>query len=98
MNVKVNDEYIEAMGDYLKKGYELMNDFLFEYCKIMCDVLNDGIAEGETHKALSEFIKQVEISGEREESYVVSAGVTYHTYCDEFISEIAKADHGLYGS
>lgn len=98
MNIKINDDYIENMGDFLKDGYELMNDFMSEYCEIMYDVLNHGIAEGETHKALSEFIKQVETTGEREKGYVVSTGAAYHTYCDEFISEITKADHGLYGS
>lgn len=98
MNLKINDDYVTEIGEYLRNGYEDMKEFVDQYCAIMYELSEKGIIEGETHEAIIEFADQVQAFSDYKDSSMMSMGSKYHTYCNEFIREIKKADRGLYGS
>ena len=54
--LKIDDDYITEMGNYFnEKGIELQG-YVDKYIKILDNIRTDAIVEGDTAKALDEFI------------------------------------------
>ena len=84
MDVCVDDEYMEQMGEYLKKEAYELDEMIWSYIRIVRQVCEDGISEGETSKALN--------SGG-----VDTTGDQLKRYCTNYVSRIDDADKDLYG-
>ena len=87
MDVCVDDEYMEQMGEYLKKEAYELDEMIWSYIRIVRQVCEDGISEGETSKALEEFLEQA----------VDTTGDQLKRYCTNYVSRIDDADKDLYG-
>jgi len=89
-NLYVDDEEFLGRGGELASHRNFFSEVLEEYIKIV-DYLCDNI-EGETARA----IKELANSLRSVPSKIVSQGIYYQYDCEQFISEIDKADSFLY--
>lgn len=96
MNLIVEDEYITGVGSFYEKQYEKYDDYMNQYIKILGEIAKEGIVSGQTHDALVEFQKQVATQSGAKNSSAKSFGKKYNTFCEEFISDLDKADGDLY--
>mgnify|MGYP001625533962 CR=1 FL=1 len=98
MNVCVDDEYMEQMGEYLKnEAYEL-DKMIWSYIRILRQVCEDGISEGETSKALEEFLEQARsLVGVDNSGGVDTMGDQLKRFCTGYVNKIDDADKNLYG-
>lgn len=91
MDLMVCDEYMDELGAYLDKEFEILSDAVDEYIAILRAVSTEGIAEGKTAQALKAFTEQAEaLKGMKE--HIGAPG----RYCREFKSSISKASEKLY--
>lgn len=91
MDLIIEDEYIEQMGEYLLREAEDIESKINQYIAILDEVCAGGIMEGETSKALAEFREQV--AGLRG---IADNGLAAKRYCLNYIDRIDDADRELY--
>lgn len=91
MDVIIEDEYIEQMGEYLSKEAEDIEEKIIQYIAILNGICTKGITKGETAKALAEFKEQAEVL-----KGIAEYGHTARRYCINYISRVDEADGDLY--
>ncbi|MCF2681966.1 hypothetical protein [Faecalicatena contorta] len=91
MDLIIEDEYVNEVGNYLKVEAEDIEKKLKEYISILKGVCEEGIVEGKTAEALKEFVSQAEAM-----KGIAECGRAANTYCKNFISRIDEADEDLY--
>lgn len=98
MDVCVDDEYMQQMGEYLKnEAYEL-DEMIWSYIRIVRAVCEEGISEGETSKALEEFLEQARsLVGVDNSGGVDTMGDQLRRSCITYVNKIDDADQDLYG-
>lgn len=96
MDLIVEDEYVVELADYIKKQCELIGEFIGEYIKILKEVVECGICEGDTAAALEEFIQQVKTNTAVSYSSYTQLGIKTKRLGSDFVSEIDLADGDLY--
>lgn len=97
MDLIVDDDYINNIVDnYLKDQCSYIENFIEQYVSILQEVLDCGICEGKTAKALEEFKKQVESTTEVSSSSYNEMWEKISRYGKDFIEEIDVADGDLY--
>lgn len=98
MDVCEDDEYMEQMGEYLKKEAYELDEMIWSYIRIVRQVCEDGISEGETSKALEEFLEQARsLAGVDNSGGVDTMGDQLRRSCINYVSSIDDADQDLYG-
>ncbi len=91
MDLIVEDEYIEAMGTYLKKEGEDIEEKLNQYIAILRGISEEGIVQGKTSEALAEFADQAQLLRQMK-----TCGQTANHCCRNYITRVDKADRDLY--
>ena len=91
MDLIIEDEYVQQMGEYLCEEAQFIHKLLREYITILKNVCEDGITEGKTARALAEFVSQAEqIKG------IDEIGNAAKRFCKNYINQIDSADGDLY--
>lgn len=96
MNLVVEDDFIKNIGSYIKDQGEYLSEIIKKYIRIMKNVKDKGLIKGKTADALEEFIIQVESNANSKSATSEILGQQTARYCSTFITEIDKADKGLY--
>lgn len=91
----VEDEVYGALQEFYVKEYQNIHSVIREYIKIMENVAENGIMEGDTAEALAEFNRQLKMELDSEIS-VSKKGKVAKRYCMNFVKKIDKRDKKLY--
>ena len=96
MSLVVDDTYVEAVRQYGQARCDEMDEVLRSYKKIMNNVLETGIMEGETAKAIKTLIEEVELSAGTEDIKLSDFSANIDRLCVNFKERIDKEDKNLY--
>lgn len=96
MSLVVDDTYIETVRQYGKDRCDEMNEVLRHYKIIMNEVIETGIMEGETAKAIKTLIEEVELSAGTEDIKLSDFSANIDRLCVNFKERIDEEDKNLY--
>ncbi len=94
--VIVDDYYNEKVSAFAEEKAELLDDIIRQYVWVLEDVIENGIVEGKTSKALKEFKQQVVSNTGKNSSTASLIGIEAKRYCENFIMKVNKDDKDLY--
>lgn len=91
-DIRIDDEYFNAMGIFYSKEYGELQDGVDKYIKIMESIIEDAIIEGKTAKALESFVNYAKVLS----GIIKPLGEECKGLCINYLSEIDEADSFLY--
>lgn len=92
----VVDEYYSVLAKFFKDQCDQLNYAILDYTYVLDDVIESGIKQGETTKALKEFKRQVENHASKKSANPELLGKEAFRYAENFVISIDKADGDLY--
>lgn len=88
----VDDEYIKEVGRYSQTRGKELEQLLGNYIKVLEEIKNEAIVEGEISNSLSAYIDCVKLLTERLE--IISSNMK--TVCNNLVADIDAADSYLF--
>ena len=95
MSLIIDDDYYNSMSSFIKEQSYEIRDAISTYMRILRYVRENGIKEGETAKALDEFISQCSSASDGHYG-ITHTGDGAVRYIRKYISDIDQADKDLY--
>lgn len=97
MSLVIVDEYYQAkVSGFAEEKAETLDEIIDEYVCIIDNVIENGIKEGKTSQALTEFRNQVISKTGKNSSTANLIGKEARRYCENFIMRVNKDDKDLY--
>lgn len=91
-SLQIDDDYVKNMGKYFVEEGKEIETYLAEYIRILQRINANAIIRGEASEALRKYIEYAEkMTGQ-----INSISETVRKQCEEFISDVDKADQYLF--
>lgn len=91
-DIVVDDDYIRAMAEYIKKSGAHFENYYQQYIKAMEVYGEEATMDGETAKAVKRFVKIIS----KLRDYVQDATESMTTISNNYIENVDSADRELY--
>lgn len=88
----IDDEYCKAMGEYIVKQGEEIDQIVIDYISILQDVKNKGIISGDVSSALNSYISYVKKLNKK----IGNLSTSINTQIDNFLARVDAEDKYLF--
>lgn len=90
--LKFEDDYVNGMASYLNNYAKDLQGGIDKYLKIMHNIRENAIIEGDTAKALDTFI----LYADKLKTVISESGNSAKTVCENFVTIVDKKDASFY--